>query len=67
MSGEYHEGGGGGFVTIMKSAKCLEVDSFNVFMGIATFSGNVEINASFFFKLKTAFLNSTGLKNEEEL
>ena len=51
LSREYHEGGWGGFATIMKSAKCLEVDSFNVFMGIATFSGNIEINAFLFCKI----------------
>jgi len=56
-----------GFVTIIKPAKCLEVDSVNVFMGIATFSSNIEVNAFFFCKIKTAFLNSTGLKNEKEL
>ena len=56
-----------GFVTIIKPAKCLEVDAVNVFMGIATFSGNIEINAFFLCKIKTAFLNSTDLKNEKEL
>jgi len=64
LSRGYHEGGG---FTIIKPAKCLEVDSFNVFVETATFSGNIKINAFFFCKIKTAFLNSTGLKNEEEL
>jgi len=36
-------------------------------MGIATFCGIMEIKAFFFCKIKNAFLNSTGLKNVEEL
>jgi len=37
-------------------------------MGIATFSGILEISAYFYFEqIKNTFLNSTGLKNEEEL
>ena len=54
-------------LTIVKPTKCLEVDFVDVFMGIATFSGNIERNAFFFCKSKTAFLNSPGLKNVEEL
>ena len=45
-----------GFVTIIKPAKCLEVDSVNVFMGIATFPGILEINAFFFLILEMPFL-----------
>ena len=44
-----------GFVTIIKPAKCLEVDAVNVFMGIATFYGNIEINAFLFCKIKLPF------------
>jgi len=56
-----------GFVTIIKPGKGSEVDSVNVFMGIAAFSGIIETKAFFFRKIKNAFLNSTGLKNVEEL
>jgi len=58
---------GFGFVTIIKPAKCLEVDFVSLFMGIATFSVNIEIKTFFFFKIKTALIDSTGLKNEGEL
>jgi len=36
-----------GFVTKIKPAQCLEVDSINVFMGIATFLWNYENKSSF--------------------
>jgi len=54
-----------GFVTIIKPAKCLEVDSVYVFTGIATFPGILEINAFFLFNSKNPFFNSTDLNDEE--
>ena len=45
-----------GFFTIIKPAKCLEVDSVNVFMGISTFPSILEIMNFSFLILEMPFL-----------